>query len=267
MRRKPTTTWTAPSTSRTSTTRRRPTAGRLDLGSVLDSDARGRAGTGRARARRGVPSTRCGSYAQRPLHRRRRMPRRSPPACGGRSPPNWPTRCARTCPGHASRTASWGARSSAPAPVRGQGRWRVVRFIGVDGYRWMIRCVVNGPQDEHRGAGRGSPKCVGGHRRSPWRHPAAGSHAAAASQLPEPMAAQLSARPPSRPRSRRSRRSRPAAAAASRAGAAAASRARRCSSSAPSPAASCQASSNQRSAVPGRRSARAPRGRRPSRRA
>jgi hypothetical protein len=23
----------------------------------------------------------------------------------------------------------------------------VVRFIGVDGYRWMIRCVVNGPQD------------------------------------------------------------------------------------------------------------------------
>ena len=23
----------------------------------------------------------------------------------------------------------------------------VVRFIGIDGYRWMIRCVVNGPQD------------------------------------------------------------------------------------------------------------------------
>jgi hypothetical protein len=23
----------------------------------------------------------------------------------------------------------------------------VVRFIGVDGYRWMIRCVINGPQD------------------------------------------------------------------------------------------------------------------------
>src|SRR5262249_57844695 len=23
----------------------------------------------------------------------------------------------------------------------------VVRFIGVDGYRWMIRCVVNGPQE------------------------------------------------------------------------------------------------------------------------
>ena len=28
----------------------------------------------------------------------------------------------------------------------GQGNV-VVRFIGVDGYRWMIRCVVNGPQD------------------------------------------------------------------------------------------------------------------------
>src|SRR4029077_7313270 len=24
----------------------------------------------------------------------------------------------------------------------------VVRFIGIDGYRWMIRCVVNGPQDK-----------------------------------------------------------------------------------------------------------------------
>jgi hypothetical protein len=23
----------------------------------------------------------------------------------------------------------------------------VVRFIGVDGYRWMIRCVVNGPHE------------------------------------------------------------------------------------------------------------------------
>ena len=33
-----------------------------------------------------------------------------------------------------------GARSSAP---QGQ-RPGVVRFIGVDGYRWMIRCVVNG---------------------------------------------------------------------------------------------------------------------------
>ncbi|BBX70754.1 DUF3710 domain-containing protein [Mycolicibacterium psychrotolerans] len=28
----------------------------------------------------------------------------------------------------------------------GQGQ-PVVRFIGVDGYRWMIRCVVNGPEE------------------------------------------------------------------------------------------------------------------------
>lgn len=28
----------------------------------------------------------------------------------------------------------------------GQGQ-AVVRFIGVDGYRWMIRCVVNGPEE------------------------------------------------------------------------------------------------------------------------
>jgi Protein of unknown function (DUF3710) len=27
------------------------------------------------------------------------------------------------------------------------GQPGVVRFVGVDGYRWMIRCVVNGPQD------------------------------------------------------------------------------------------------------------------------
>lgn len=27
------------------------------------------------------------------------------------------------------------------------GQPGVVRFIGVDGYRWMIRCVVNGPQE------------------------------------------------------------------------------------------------------------------------
>ncbi|SEH83777.1 Protein of unknown function [Mycolicibacterium rutilum] len=29
-----------------------------------------------------------------------------------------------------------------------QGQPGVVRFIGVDGYRWMLRCVVNGPQDQ-----------------------------------------------------------------------------------------------------------------------
>ena len=54
----------------------------------------------------------------------------------------------------------------------------VVRFIGVDGYRWMIRCVVNGPQEaidalSDRGAGS-----IGGHRCSPRRYPAAGAHPA-----------------------------------------------------------------------------------------
>jgi Protein of unknown function (DUF3710) len=32
--------------------------------------------------------------------------------------------------------------------VVGIGSNGVVRFIGVDGYRWMIRCVVNGPADK-----------------------------------------------------------------------------------------------------------------------
>jgi len=31
--------------------------------------------------------------------------------------------------------------------VVGSAPGGVVRFIGVDGYRWMIRCVVNGPQE------------------------------------------------------------------------------------------------------------------------
>lgn len=35
----------------------------------------------------------------------------------------------------------WGREVIGSAPAG------VVRFIGVDGYRWMIRCVVNGPQE------------------------------------------------------------------------------------------------------------------------
>jgi hypothetical protein len=35
----------------------------------------------------------------------------------------------------------WGREVVGSAPAG------VVRFIGVDGYRWMIRCVVNGPQE------------------------------------------------------------------------------------------------------------------------
>lgn len=34
--------------------------------------------------------------------------------------------------------------------VVGSGGPAVVRFIGVDGYRWMIRCVVNGPEESIR---------------------------------------------------------------------------------------------------------------------
>ncbi|MCV7278621.1 DUF3710 domain-containing protein [Mycolicibacterium flavescens] len=38
--------------------------------------------------------------------------------------------------------------AQAPGGQAAQGQPGVVRFIGVDGYRWMIRCVVNGPQDQ-----------------------------------------------------------------------------------------------------------------------
>jgi hypothetical protein len=38
----------------------------------------------------------------------------------------------------------WGREIVGEAPS-GEGAGGVVRFIGVDGYRWMIRCVANGP--------------------------------------------------------------------------------------------------------------------------
>lgn len=40
-----------------------------------------------------------------------------------------------------------GVASPQQAQAAQQGQPGVVRFIGVDGYRWMIRCVVNGPQE------------------------------------------------------------------------------------------------------------------------
>jgi hypothetical protein len=45
----------------------------------------------------------------------------------------------------AIKDGRWGREvvGAAPSP-QGAG---VVRFIGVDGYRWMIRCVVNGPEE------------------------------------------------------------------------------------------------------------------------
>jgi hypothetical protein len=68
----------------------------------------------------------------------------------------------------------------------------VVRFIGVDGYRWMIRCVVNGPQDKIAALATEARNAVAdtvvrrGDTPMPVRTPLQ-------VQLPEPMAAQLRA--------------------------------------------------------------------------
>jgi Protein of unknown function (DUF3710) len=76
---------------------------------------------------------------------------------------------------------------SKPEPNQPAG---VVRFIGVDGYRWMIRCVVNGPADkidaladEARNA-LADTVVARGDTPLPVRTPLP-------VQLPEPMAAQL----------------------------------------------------------------------------
>jgi hypothetical protein len=68
----------------------------------------------------------------------------------------------------------------------------VVRFIGVDGYRWMIRCVVNGPQDRIVALAEEARNALAdtvvrrGETPMPVRAPLQ-------VQLPEPMAAQLRA--------------------------------------------------------------------------
>ncbi|HET7665895.1 MAG TPA: DUF3710 domain-containing protein [Mycobacterium sp.] len=68
----------------------------------------------------------------------------------------------------------------------------VVRFIGVDGYRWMIRCVVNGPADRIAALTDEARKALTdtvvrrGNTPLPVRTPLP-------VQLPEPMAAQLRA--------------------------------------------------------------------------
>jgi hypothetical protein len=46
----------------------------------------------------------------------------------------------------AIKDGRWGREVVGAAPG-GQEQAGVVRFIGVDGYRWMIRCVVNGPEE------------------------------------------------------------------------------------------------------------------------
>jgi Protein of unknown function (DUF3710) len=77
------------------------------------------------------------------------------------------------------------------APAEGQSPG-VVRFIGVDGYRWMIRCVVNGPQDNIKALADEARNALSdtvvrrGDTPLPVRTPLA-------VQLPEPMAAQLRA--------------------------------------------------------------------------
>jgi hypothetical protein len=68
----------------------------------------------------------------------------------------------------------------------------VVRFIGVDGYRWMIRCVINGPHetiealDEEARAALADTVVRRGDTPLPVRTPLA-------VQLPEPMVEQLRA--------------------------------------------------------------------------
>jgi hypothetical protein len=78
---------------------------------------------------------------------------------------------------------------SKPEPNQPAG---VVRFIGVDGYRWMIRCVVNGPQDKIAALAAEARNALAdtvvrrGETPLPVRTPLQ-------VQLPEPMAAQLAA--------------------------------------------------------------------------
>ncbi|MCV7289355.1 MULTISPECIES: DUF3710 domain-containing protein [Mycolicibacterium] len=76
--------------------------------------------------------------------------------------------------------------------VVGAGNGGVVRFIGVDGYRWMVRCVVNGSPEtidalaEEARASLADTVIRRGDTPMPVRTPLQ-------VQLPEPMAAQLRA--------------------------------------------------------------------------
>lgn len=76
--------------------------------------------------------------------------------------------------------------------VVGEGNGGVVRFIGVDGYRWMVRCVVNGAPEgiaaltEEARAALADSVVRRGDTPMPVRTPLQ-------VQLPEPMAAQLRA--------------------------------------------------------------------------
>jgi len=100
----------------------------------------------------------------------------------------------------ASELADSLRKDSAQVSIK-DGRWGrevvgvasgVVRFIGVDGYRWMIRCVINGPHetidalDEEARAALADTVVRRGDTPLPVRTPLA-------VQLPEPMVEQLRA--------------------------------------------------------------------------
>ena len=76
--------------------------------------------------------------------------------------------------------------------VLGSGNSGAVRFIGVDGYRWMVRCVVNGPAETFDALLQEARTALAdtvvrrGDTPMPVRTPLA-------VELPEPMAAQLQA--------------------------------------------------------------------------
>ena len=76
--------------------------------------------------------------------------------------------------------------------VVGTGNGGVVRFIGADGYRWMVRCVVNGPAESIDALAAEARAALAdsvvrrGETPMPVRTPLQ-------VQLPEPMAAQLRA--------------------------------------------------------------------------
>ena len=85
----------------------------------------------------------------------------------------------------------WGREVVGGAPGA-EGQAGVVRFIGVDGYRWMIRCVVNGPQDNADALAKEARNALAdtvvrrGETPLPVRTPLP-------VELPEPMANQLQA--------------------------------------------------------------------------
>jgi hypothetical protein len=85
-----------------------------------------------------------------------------------------------------------GAASVQQAQAAQQGQPGLVRFIGVDGYRWMIRCVVNGPQEHIDALAAEAREALAdtvvrrGDTPLPVRTPLA-------VELPEPMANQLRA--------------------------------------------------------------------------